>query len=449
MSPRARRNAGLLLLAITGLVLAVLVDRRAPPAGDAPDEIVTNVTDIVSTPSTPAVVPDPSSADPIARGAYLALAGNCAGCHTARGGVPYAGGRAIATPFGTIHASNLTPDVDTGLGAWSADDFRRALREGRSRDGHALYPAFPYTEYTRVSDADADALHAYLRSLAPVRAPNRPHALHFPWNLPGLLDGWRLLYFRPARFEPDPARDAAWNRGAYLVQGLGHCGACHTARNALGASTGEPFGGADLTALGWHAPSLTRGDAGGVGGWPLDRTVAWLASGRTAQAVATGPMARVVSGSLQYLDPTDLQAMATYLQSLQTAAQTPPASATRNTVTRIDAGYLEQGEQLYGRHCADCHGRNGEGVALRGIALAGNRTLMQPSPTNTLRAVLHGGFSPDTQRAPRPPGMPPFAQQLTDREVGAVVSYVRNAWGHRASGVEARAVNVLRPIPVD
>jgi mono/diheme cytochrome c family protein len=160
-------------------------------------------------------------------------------------------------------------------------------------------------------------------------------------------------------------------------------------------------------------------------------------------------MARVVSGSQQYLDPTDLQAMATSLQSLQTAAQTPPASATRNTVTRIDAGYLEQGEQLYGRHCADCHGRNGEGVALRGIALAGNRTLMQPSPTNTLRAVLHGGFSPDTQRAPRPPGMPPFAQQLTDREVGAVVSYVRNAWGHRASGVEARAVNVLRPIPLD
>ena len=396
-----------------------------------------------------AVMPDARSKDPVARGAYLARAGHCAGCHTARGGEPYAGGRAIATPFGEVYATNLTPDPNTGIGAWSAQDFWRAMHEGRSRNGRALNPAFPYTEYTRITRADSDALFAWLRTLAPIKQANREQALRFPFNMPLAIEAWRLLYFRAQPFTPDPARDATWNRGAYLVQGLGHCGACHTARNALGASTGEPFGGADLTALGWHAPSLTRGDAGGVGGWPLDRTVAWLASGRTAQAVATGPMARVVSGSLQYLDPTDLQAMATYLQSLQTAAQTPPASATRNTVTRIDAGYLEQGEQLYGRHCADCHGRNGEGVALRGIALAGNRTLMQPSPTNTLRAVLHGGFSPDTQRAPRPPGMPPFAQQLTDREVGAVVSYVRNAWGHRASGVEARAVNVLRPIPVD
>jgi hypothetical protein len=159
MNPRARRNnAGLLLLAVMGLVLAALLDLRAPPAVDARSEIVTNVTNAVAATAAPAVTPDPSSADPVARGAYLALAGNCAGCHTARGGAPYAGGRGIVTPFGTIHASNLTPDVETGLGAWDAEAFRRALREGRSRDGHALYPAFPYTEYTRVSDADADAL---------------------------------------------------------------------------------------------------------------------------------------------------------------------------------------------------------------------------------------------------------------------------------------------------
>ena len=396
-----------------------------------------------------AVVPDPRSNDPIARGAYLARAGHCAGCHTVRGGEPYAGGRAIETPFGQVFATNLTPDSGTGIGAWNADDFWRAMHEGRSRNGRALNPAFPYTEFTRMTRPDSDALFAWLRTLAPVKQANRDHALRFPFNMPLAVEAWRLLYFRAQPFAPDPSRDATWNRGAYLVQGLGHCGACHTARNALGASTGEPFGGADLTGLGWHAPSLTRGDAGGVGDWPLERTATWLASGRTAQAVATGPMARVVSGSLQYLDPSDLRAMATYLQSLQTAAQTPAASVTRNTVTRIDAGYLAQGEQLYGRHCADCHGRDGEGVASRGIALAGNRTLMQHSPTNTLRAVLHGGFAPDTRLAPRPPGMPPFAQQLNDREVGALVSYVRNAWGHRASGVEVRAVNVLRPLPVD
>jgi mono/diheme cytochrome c family protein len=395
------------------------------------------------------VVPDARSKDPAARGAYLAQAGHCAGCHTVRGGEPYAGGRAIATPFGEVYATNLTPDPGTGIGAWSAGDFWRAMHEGRSRDGRALNPAFPYTEFTRLTRADSDALFAWLRTLAPVKQANREHALRFPFNMPLAVEAWRLVYFRAKTFAPDPSRDATWNRGAYLVQGLGHCGACHTARNALGASTGEPFGGADLPGLGWHAPSLTRGDAGGVGAWPLDRTVAWLAGGRTEQAVATGPMARVVSGSLQHLDPADLQAMATYLQSLQTAAKTPAASTTRNTVSRIDATYLAQGEQLYGRHCADCHGRDGEGVSSRGIALAGNRTLMQSSPTNTLRVVLHGGFSPDTRHAPRPPGMPPFAQQLTDREVGAVVSYVRNAWGHRASGVEVRAVNVLRPIPVE
>jgi mono/diheme cytochrome c family protein len=396
-----------------------------------------------------AVVPDARSNDPVARGAYLARAGHCAGCHTARGGEPYAGGRAIATPFGEVYATNLTPDPSTGIGAWSAEDFWRAMHEGRSRNGRALNPAFPYTEYTRITRADSDALFAWLRTLAPIRQANREQALRFPFNMPLAVEAWRLLYFRAQPFKPDPARDATWNRGAYLVQGLGHCGACHTARNALGAPTGEPFGGADLTGLGWHAPSLTRGDAGGVGAWPLDQTVAWLAGGRSAQAVATGPMARVVSGSLQYLEPSDLQAMATYLRSLQTAAQSPSASATRNTVTRIDAGYLAQGEQLYGRHCADCHGRDGEGVASRGIALAGNRTLTQRSPTNTLRSVLHGGFAPDTRLSPRPPGMPPFAQQLTDREVGALVSYVRNAWGHGASGVEVRSVNVLRPIPVE
>jgi len=214
VSPRARRVAGLVALALAGLGLASWLDGRAP--GDASGIVTTVTTPTDGTgPGVPARVgtgdapeaaplaPDPASPDPVARGAYLALAGHCAGCHTARGGAPYAGGRPIATPFGTIHASNLTPDAATGIGTWTADDFARAMHEGRSKDGRALYPAFPYTDYTRLTRADTDALFAYLRRLPPANAPNRPHALRFPWSLPWLLDGWRLVYFRPDRFEPD------------------------------------------------------------------------------------------------------------------------------------------------------------------------------------------------------------------------------------------------------
>ena len=215
MSPRARRVAGWVALGLAGLGLSAWLDGRGPGPGAATDR--------------DARADRAASPDPVARGAYLALAGNCAGCHTARGGAPYAGGRPIATPFGTIHASNLTPDAATGIGTWTADDFARAMHEGRSRDGRALYLAFPYTDFTRLARADVDALFAYLRSLPPVDAPNRPHALRFPWSLPWLLDAWRLAYFRPGRLESDPSRDAAWNRGAYLVEALGHCGACHTA----------------------------------------------------------------------------------------------------------------------------------------------------------------------------------------------------------------------------
>jgi mono/diheme cytochrome c family protein len=448
MSQRARRNAGLLLLALTGLVLAALIERRAPPAAGRSGEIITAVTNTAAASASPttAVVPDPSSPDPVARGAYLALAGNCAGCHTARGGAPYAGGRGIATPFGTIHASNLTPDLATGLGAWSADDFRRALREGRSRDGHALYPAFPYTEYTRVSDADADALHAYLRSLAPVSAPNRPHALRFPWNLPWLLDGWRLLFFRPARFEPDPARDAAWNRGAYLVQGLGHCGACHTERNALGAPRGTPLAGAGALLQGWHVPSLLDGRDGGVAAWTQAETVDWLGTGLNARAVASGPMAQVVANSLQHLVPADLEAMASYLRALPRVE--PPVAVSRAAVAPGSAT-LELGAQRYGERCADCHGERGEGAPPHWPALAGNRTLTMASPVNAIRAVLHGGFPPSTRANPRPYGMPPAGPGLDDREAAALLSWLRNSWGHAAPAVSPREINALRPVPVE
>jgi mono/diheme cytochrome c family protein len=455
MSPRARRLAGLLALALAGIALAAWLDARVP--GVAPSIVTDVTTGTGGAPGAPArteagvaperVAPDPASADPVARGAYLALAGHCAGCHTARGGEPYAGGRPIATPFGTIHASNLTPDPATGIGAWTADDFARAMHEGRSKDGRALYPAFPYADYTRLSRADTDALFAFLRSLPPAGVPNRPHALRFPWSLPWLLDAWRLVHFRPARFAPDPSRDAAWNRGAYLVDALGHCGACHTARDALGGPRGPALGGGALAALGWHAPSLLDDAEGGVGRWSVEQTAAWLATGLDARAVATGPMARVVEGSLQHLTPDDLRAMATYLKALP-GAGTP---ATKAAPTRPPAGpaTLELGERLYRERCEDCHGANGEGGPPHWPALAGNRTLTQASPVNAIRAVLHGGFAPATRGNPRPYGMPPSGPELDDREAAALVSWLRVAWGHRASPVDARDVNALRPIPVE
>jgi mono/diheme cytochrome c family protein len=447
MSPRARRLAGLAALGLAGLALAAWLDRRAPaPQAEVAPEIVTNVTIPARADGAARVAPDPASTDPVARGAYLALAGNCAGCHTARGGAPYAGGRGIATPFGTIHATNLTPDPATGLGAWTPTDFRRALHEGRTRDGRALYPAFPYADYTLVTPDDADALFAFLRSLPAVHAPARPHALRFPWNLPWLLEAWRWLYFRPAAFVVDPARDAAWNRGAYLVRGLGHCGACHTARDALGGPAGTALGGGPMPAQGWHAPSLRDPSEGGVAHWTEAETVRWLATGLTDRAVATGPMAHVVTDSLQHLAPADLEAMATYLRALPPA---PAAAERRRAPAPQGEASRALGARLYREHCADCHGADGEGAPPHWPALAGNRTLSMDSPVNAIRAVLHGGFAPATHGNPRPYGMPPSGPVLSDAEAAALVSWLRGAWGHAAVPVEAREVERLRPVPVE
>ncbi len=209
----------------------------------------------------------PATDDPalLARGAYLARAGNCQDCHTPRGAAPYSGGRGIPTPFGTVYSSNLTPDAATGIGTWNAAEFRRALHNGRSRGGRLLYPAFPYDAYTRISDADADALFAYLRSLPPVVQPNRPHALRFPYDTQWALALWRALHFRPGRFEPQPARSAEWNRGAYLVQGLGHCSACHAGRNALGASRDAAgLAGGLIPLQNWYAPALNAAHEAGL-----------------------------------------------------------------------------------------------------------------------------------------------------------------------------------------
>ncbi|MFO1194289.1 MAG: cytochrome c [Rhodoferax sp.] len=379
-----------------------------------------------------AVPPAPVSAQQIERGAYLARAGNCAGCHTRRGGAPYAGGRAIDTPFGTVHAGNLTPDVQTGLGAWSAADFWRALHHGRSRDGRLLLPVFPYTSTTRVTREDSDALFAYLRSLPAVVQPATPHALRWPVGSPWALAVWRALYFRAGVFEPQPAQSAAWNRGAYLVQGLGHCNACHAARNLLGANAGvEDLSGGQIPMQGWYAPSLRDPAQAGVAGWETAQVVQLLQTGVSPRGSALGPMAEVVLHSTQYLRPDDLAAMATYLQSL------PQAAAATDTGAPAPGRVLALGEQLYGTHCADCHGAQGQGVAGAYPPLAGNRAVRMVPAANLVQVVLRGGYAPATVGNPRPFGMPPFQMLLSDEEVAAVVSYIRQAWGNQASGVSA------------
>jgi len=358
----------------------------------------------------------------VARGAYLARAGNCRDCHTPRGAAAYSGGRGIPTPFGTVYSSNLTPDPQTGIGAWTVAEFRRALHNGRSRDGRLLYPAFPYDSYTRISAADADALFAYLRSLPPVARPNRPHALRFPYDTQLALALWRALYFRPGRFEAQAAQPAEWNRGAYLVQGLGHCSACHAERNALGA-TRDPaaLSGGLIPLQNWVAPAL--------GGQPPQPVAALLQRGMSEDTALLGPMAEVVLHSTQHLRPADLLAMARYLHSL------PPAEAPRAPGEGPAPAQLQRGAKLYETRCARCHGDEGRGEARAYVPLAGNRAVLRDPPANLVQVVLGGAFPASTASHPRPFGMPPFATELDDEDIAAVLSYIRNAWGNRAGAV--------------
>lgn len=376
----------------------------------------------------------------IARGAYLARAGNCMSCHTARGGEPYAGGRAISTPFGTVFTSNLTPDNKTGMGTWSSAHFWRALHNGRSKNGRLLYPAFPYTNYTQVTREDSDALFAYLGSLTAVAQPNRPHALRFPFQSQAALAVWRALYFSPGVYQPEASHNAEWNRGAYLVKGLGHCSACHTARNALGASRQAlDLAGGLIPMQNWYAPSLTSPHEAGVGGWDRERIVRLLKNGVSPGASVTGPMAKVVLRSTQHLSREDLGAMAQFLKELPNARQESDAPATPSA----PAAHAVNGAKLYEQHCEQCHGHDGQGVANAYPALAGNRAVTMKPTVNLVQIVLNGGYAPATHGNPRPFGMPPFVLVLSDGDMAAVLTHIRTSWGNQASAVTPLEVNRL------
>jgi mono/diheme cytochrome c family protein len=390
--------------------------------------------------------PVANAAEQIERGKYLARAGDCMACHSERGGKPYAGGRAIRTPFGNVYAPNITPDVATGIGSWTADDFWRALHNGKSKDGSFLYPAFPYTNYTKVTRADSDALYAYFRMLEPVQRKSREHELRFPYNQRVLLAAWRALYFKPEIYQPVAAQSVEWNRGAYLVQGLGHCSACHSERNALGASDEKAgLAGGMIPVLDWYASPLSTN--AGVADWEIAHIAGLLKTGVSPRGAVAGPMAEVVAKSLQHMSDGDIRAMATYLKALpqDKSAHAREVPELKPESERV----LKLGAKLYEKHCAECHQASGEGVPTAYPPLAGNRSLAVRSPVNPIRLVLNGGYSPSTAGNPRPFGMPPFSQVLTDEEVAAVVSYIRNSWGNRAEMVLPAEVGRYRGVPLE
>ncbi|MDF3822732.1 cytochrome c [Leptospira sp. 96542] len=382
----------------------------------------------------------------IERGRYLTVLGNCQACHTTRGGVPYAGGPGIVTPFGSIHGGNLTPGAN-GLGGWSADDFWRALHHGQSRDGRLLSPAFPYNNMSWITRPDSDALYAYLRSLPPVETQAPPPAMRWPYNTQFALKAWRALYFTPA-----PQQDTAQAlglpgaspdvlRGAYLVQGLGHCAACHAPRNALGGGDLLSLAGGLIPVQNWYAPSLLDPSEGGLQNWDVERIVTLFREGHVRGAGVSGPMAEVVQQSTQHWQVDDLRAMAAYLRQLPVQPRPPQAGSTRAPVPTSDRSLASQ--RRYEALCAQCHGQQGEGRytadgAMAYPPLAGNRAVLLDSPANLVQMVRLGGFGPATAAHPRPFGMPPFLLELNDGEVAELLSYIRQQWGN-----EARPIHVL------
>jgi mono/diheme cytochrome c family protein len=392
-----------------------------------------------------------AQADLVTRGRDLVVLANCDGCHTSRAGVKFAGGRAIPTPFGTFYSPNITQDAETGIGRWNAQDFWHALHNGYAPGRRLLYPTFPYTNYTRISRADADAMFAYLKTVPAAHAVSRGHQLKFPFSQRWLLTVWRGLFFRPGVYEVDASHDAAWNRGAYLVQGVAHCSACHEARNALGAvrSKDNPSGGLVLS---WYAPSLTSSREAGVQTWSEDEIVGLLRSGQIRgaapgstipghQASTFGPMAEVVYESLQHTQAAELRAMATYLKSLPDTGKTAYYGPVRIPASQVPI-MMSQGQQIYADNCARCHGDQGEGRAPAAPPLAGSRIVTMGSSIDLVRMVLYGGYAPGTELNPRPFGMPPFYPTLHSEEIANVLTFVRDSWGNEAQAVSADEVEV-------
>lgn len=395
----------------------------------------------------------------IQRGAYLARAGDCVACHSAPKGPPFAGGLPMNSPFGTIYSTNITPDPEHGIGRYSFADFDNAVRRGVAPGGRHLYPAMPYPSFAKITPDDMQALYAYfMHGVKPVTAANRPSKLTWPFSMRALMRGWNMFYYTAGAYQPDPSRSAAWNRGAYLVQGLGHCGACHTPRGiasqekALSDKDGPAFlRGAALD--NWFAPSLAGDLRHGLYGWSKEEIAEFLKTGRTAHTAAFGAMTDVVQHSTQYLSDDDLNAIGEYLKTLpgdsasQATAPSRDAAAgqAHQATLALRAGDTQAtGALVYLNNCNACHRSDGSGARLTFPTLAGSEMVNSPDPTSLIHIVLKGSSMPSTHVAPTPLTMPDFAWRLSDQQVADVLTFVRSSWGNQAPAVSADAVAKVR-----
>ena len=371
----------------------------------------------------------------ISRGRYLAAAADCSACHTKPGAQPFAGGEAVPTPFGTIYAPNITFDDATGIGSWTEQDFYRALHSGIDDEGNHLYPAMPYNYYTRMPASDVAAIYAYLKTVAPVHHDVRGPDLAWPFSWRWLMTFWDWVFFDEGTFQPASGKPAAWNRGAYLVNGPGHCGACHTPSNWFGApETDRTLQGNETD--NWFAPMLTGNARRGIGRWTERDIVAFLKTGGTRETGAYGPMTDVVEDSTSKLTDADLMDIAKYLKSLPAAQTAQPESP--------GGQMMAAGKQIFDAQCAACHTMDGDGIASTFPSLKGNAVVQSDDPASAIHVVLTGVQAARTRDRPTGHAMPAFDWKLTDPEVAAVVTYIRNGWGNAASPVSASDVSNLR-----
>ena len=379
----------------------------------------------------------------IERGHYLTITGDCAACHTLPGSdYPFAGGRAIETPFGQLLSPNITPDPETGIGAWTDDEFIDALTKGTGRDGTRLYPAMPYTYYTKLTRDDALAICAYLNTVPAVRNPVNPNQLPFPFNIRASLIGWNTLFFTPGTFQPNPNKSAEWNRGAYLAEGLAHCGMCHTPKNFLGGDkTSEYLRGYRLQ--GWFAPDITDNSRQGLGDWSVDEIATYLKTGHNSTSAAAGLMSEMVTRSASLMTDGDLKAIATYLKDL------PDQQENQTSSDKPDQTVMKIGAAIYADECAGCHAANGKGASGLFPSLNGSPAVQQTDPSTLLHVVLRGARSAATDRAPTGAAMPQFDWILNDGQVAAVLTYIRNAWGNVAPPVSAVEVRKTRQVLIE
>lgn len=383
-----------------------------------------------------------TSADLVTRGKYLTAAADCAACHTAPGGQPFAGGLAFHLPFGTLYTPNITPDKETGIGNWSNADFLRAVHRGIAADGRRLYPAFPYASYTLLTDDDVLAIRAYLATIPAMHQPDRPNTFSFPYNQRWLMVFWSGFFNSDARFQPVAERSAAWNRGAYLVEALEHCGECHTPRNPLQArDTRQKFAGG--VAEGWNAYNITSDPASGVGGWTGQALASYLSTGFAADhGSASGPMNEAVQLSLSQLTPGDIQAIVTYLRTvppIQTGAA-PPMAGPAPVLAAAGPSDNKLGKRIFEGACASCHSWNGQGAIIPAAQLTGVRAVNDPTGTNIVLMVLHGAGAPAGGHV----FMPAFASSYTNAEIAAVANYVSARFGAAPSQLTAQDVAKLR-----